>query len=113
MAAMAELGLEAKIYSHPIGNQGHGLGARIDFRAGQRQDIGATQASRLRKGGYMSIELNTATPVPEWEGQPVLVMMEDDAYLTDEGTGFPAHARKRGTSSGRAAVPRWSGTALH
>jgi hypothetical protein len=25
------------------------------------------------------------TAVPEWEGQKVFVMMEDDAYLTDDG----------------------------
>ena len=36
----------------------------------------------------MSIELNTATAVPEWGGQKVFVMMEDDAFLTDEGYRF-------------------------
>ena len=36
----------------------------------------------------MSIELNTATPVPEWGGQKVFVMMEDCAYLTAEGYRF-------------------------
>jgi Xaa-Pro dipeptidase len=88
MAAMTRRGIEAKIYSHPIGNQGHGLGASIDYRAAEREDIGATHASRLRSGSYMSIELNTATAVPEWGGQKVLVMMEDDAFLTDEGYRF-------------------------
>jgi Xaa-Pro dipeptidase len=88
MDAMTRRGIEAKIYSHPIGNQGHGLGASIDYRASQREDIGATHASRLRKGSYMSIELNTATAVPEWDGQKVFVMMEDDAFLTDEGYRF-------------------------
>ncbi|HZA34610.1 MAG TPA: M24 family metallopeptidase [Vicinamibacterales bacterium] len=88
MDAMTRRGIEAKIYSHPIGNQGHGLGASIDYRAAQREDIGATHASRLRKGSYMSIELNTATAVPEWDGQKVFVMMEDDAFLTDEGYRF-------------------------
>ena len=43
---------------------------------------------RLRKGSYISIELNTLTPVPEWDGQKVFIMMEDDAYLTDEGWNF-------------------------
>ena len=31
---------------------------------------------------------NTATAVPEWDGQKVFVMMEDDAFLTDEGYRF-------------------------
>jgi Xaa-Pro aminopeptidase len=82
MAAMTKRGIEAKVYSHPIGFQGHGLGAALDYRAAQQ---GASEGKRLRKGSYLSIELNSVTPVPEWGGQKVFVMMEDDAYLTDEG----------------------------
>lgn len=88
MAEMAAKGIDAKIYSHPIGNQGHGLGPSIDFRATTRPDIGASQHGRLRNGSYMSIELSTQTPVPEWDGQRVFVMMEDDAYLTEHGYRF-------------------------
>jgi len=82
MAAMTKRGIEAKVYSHPIGFQGHGLGAALDYRAAQQ---GASEGKRLRKGSYLSIELNSVTPVSEWGGQKVFVMMEDDAYLTDEG----------------------------
>ncbi len=39
----------------------------------------------FREGSYTSIELNTTTPVPEWGGQKVTIMMEDDAYLTKDG----------------------------
>jgi Xaa-Pro aminopeptidase len=87
MAELKDLMVEAMIYSHPIGTHGHGLGASIDFRAAQRADIGQQAGKRLRPGSYISIELNTATHVPEW-GQKVFVMMEDDAYLTDEGWKF-------------------------
>lgn len=82
MADMKARGIEAKVYSHPIGDQGHGLGAALDYRAAQQT---AAQGKRLRKGSYISIELNSATPVPEWGGQKVYVMEEDDAYLTDNG----------------------------
>jgi Xaa-Pro aminopeptidase len=82
MRAMTKRGIEAKVYSHPIGFQGHGLGAGLDYRAAQQS---ASEGKRLRKGSYLSIELNTVTAVPEWDGQKVFVMMEDDAYLTDEG----------------------------
>jgi Xaa-Pro dipeptidase len=82
MAAMTKRGIEAKVYSHPIGFQGHGLGAGLDYRAAQPS---ASEGKRLRKGSYLSIELNTVTAVPEWDGQKVFVMMEDDAYLTDKG----------------------------
>ncbi len=87
MAEMKERGIEAMIYSHPIGNQGHGLGPSIDFRSSQRADT-ATQNSRLRPGSYISIELNTATPVAEWGGRKVFVMAEDDAHLTEQGYRF-------------------------
>ena len=87
MADMKRRGITAQVYSHPIGNQGHGLGAAIDFRSAQRPELGA-QGKRLRKGSYISIELNTRTPVPEWNGQDVFVMMEDDAYLADDGWTF-------------------------
>lgn len=87
MAEMKQRGIEAMIYSHPIGAQGHGLGASIDFRSAQRSDTTA-QSSRLRNGSYISIELNTATPVPEWGNKKVFVMAEDDAHLTDSGFVF-------------------------
>ena len=88
MDEMKKKGIEAQIYSHPIGNQGHGLGPGIDFRSSKRPDIGASQAQPLRPGCYTSIELNTQNAVPEWDGQKVYMMAEDDAYLTDEGYKF-------------------------
>jgi Xaa-Pro aminopeptidase len=82
MADMKKLGIEAMIYSHSVGNQGHALGASIDFR---RPTSGAPAEPAFREGSYTSIELNTSTPVAEWNGQKVTVMMEDDAYLTKDG----------------------------
>jgi len=82
MADMKKLGIEAMIYSHPVGNQGHALGASIDFR---RATTGNSLEPPFREGSYTSIELNTSTPVPEWDGQKVTIMMEDDAYLTKDG----------------------------
>jgi hypothetical protein len=86
MAEMQRRGIKAMIYSHPIGVQGHGLGAAIDFRSTQRDPNELPKPLRL--GSYISIELNTTTPVPEWGGQGVAVMMEDDAVLTDTGWRF-------------------------
>jgi Xaa-Pro dipeptidase len=88
MAEMGERKIEAMIYSHPVGAQGHGLGASIDFRASQRQDIAQQAQRRLRRGSYISVELNTATPVPEWDGRKVFVMMEDVAWLGEDGWEF-------------------------
>lgn len=88
MAEMKERNIEAMIYSHPVGAQGHGLGASIDFRAAARKDIGQQTQKPLRLGSYISIELNTAAEVPEWDQQRVFVMMEDVAWLDDDGWEF-------------------------
>jgi Xaa-Pro aminopeptidase len=82
MADMKKQGIEAMIYSHSVGTQGHALGASIDFR---RPSTGAPLEPPFREGSYTSIELNTSTPVAEWGGQKVTIMMEDDAYLTKDG----------------------------
>lgn len=82
MADMSRMGIEAMIYSHSVGNQGHALGAGIDFR---RAPTGPPLEPPFREGSYTSIELNTSTPVPEWGGQKVTIMMEDDAHLTKDG----------------------------
>ena len=85
-AAMAEAkkeGINAMIYSHPVGAHGHGLGPSIDFRG----NIGGG-ANKILPGSYMSIELNTSTNVPEWNNQRVAIMAEDDAYMTDTGYKF-------------------------
>jgi len=82
MADMKAAGLEAMIYSHSVGTQGHALGASIDFR---RPVAGAPAEPPFREWSYTSIELNTSTAVPEWGGQKVTMMMEDDAYLTKDG----------------------------
>jgi Xaa-Pro aminopeptidase len=82
MGDMKKSGIEAMIYSHSVGNQGHALGASIDFR---RPTAAAGIEPPFREGSYTSIELNTTTPVAEWGGQKVTIMMEDDAYLTKDG----------------------------
>ncbi|HKG98283.1 MAG TPA: M24 family metallopeptidase [Pyrinomonadaceae bacterium] len=82
IADMKNAGIAAMMYSHSVGNQGHALGASIDFR---RPAAGAPLEPPFREGSYTSIELNTTTQVPEWGGQKVTIMMEDDAYLTRDG----------------------------
>ena len=83
MAEAKRVGLEAMIYSHPIGTHGHGLGPSIDFRG----NIGGG-GNKIIPGSYMSIELNTSTAVPEWGSQKVTMMAEDDAVMTARGYEF-------------------------
>ena len=85
MDMMQEAGIQAQVYSHPLGNHGHGLGPSIDFRSA---DDSVAAAKTLVEGAYISIELNTLTPVPEWDGQEVFIMQEDPAQLTANGWRF-------------------------
>ena len=84
MARMEARGIQAQVYAHPLGNQGHALGAAIDFRSAKREEV----PRPLRAGAYAAIELNTRAPVPEWNNQEVFVFAEDPAELTDVGWRF-------------------------
>ena len=83
MDSMKKQNIEAMIYSHPIGTQGHGLGASIDFR----KSIGGAEET-FRQNSFTSIELNTSSIVPEWNNQKVTIMGEDDAVMTAKGYEF-------------------------
>jgi Xaa-Pro aminopeptidase len=83
VAEAKKQGINAMVYSHPLGTHGHGLGPSIDFRG----NIGGG-ANKILPGSYMSIELNTSTNVPEWNNQRVTIMAEDDAYMTATGYKF-------------------------
>ena len=86
MAEMKAQGIAAQVYSHPLGPQGHGLGASIDFRSAKRDP--AEPLKTLRRGSYLALELNTSTEVPEWDGQKVTMMAEDPVHLTENGWAF-------------------------
>ena len=86
MAEMEKRGIAAMIYSHPLGNHGHGLGPGIDFRSGEEPS--ARGPRPLRPHSWIAVELNTSMKVPEWDDQTVFFMQEDPAYLTDEGYRF-------------------------
>ena len=91
MARMKARGIDAQIYSHPLGFQGHALGPNIDMRAASRKE----PARPLRPGSYLSVELNTRTPVPDWDGQVVFMMEEDPAHLEADGYHFFAERQQR------------------
>jgi methionine aminopeptidase len=87
MAAMETQGIKAKIYSHPLGYQGHGLGPSIDFRP-PKDGPDDRRAKRLRPGSFLALELNTVSPVAEWDGQQVYAMQEDPVWLSEQGYQF-------------------------
>ena len=67
MSEMDARSILAQIYSHPLGNHGHGLGASIDFRSAERENAAAEERKKLRKGAHLAMEFNIAAEIPEWE----------------------------------------------
>ena len=80
-------GIEATIYTHPIGFHGHGAGPMIGLW--DRQDgVPGTGDYPLYPNTAHSIELNAAVPVPEWDGKEIRVMLEEDAFFDGEAVRY-------------------------
>jgi hypothetical protein len=77
-------GIDGTVYTHPIGDHGHGAGPTIGLWDRQEGVPGRGDVP-LRPNTWFSIELQATTPVPEWGGQPVRMAMEEEAHLDAEG----------------------------
>lgn len=77
-------GIDGTIYSHPLGFHGHGAGAWIG--AWERQDrVPHMGEYVVAPNTAWSIELNAQHDVPEWGGQKVRFMYEENGHLDGEG----------------------------
>ena len=74
-------GIQPQIYSHPIGYHGHAAGPTIGLWDKQGGVSGNGDYELFDNTAY-SIELNIIKTVPEWDGQEVRIMLEEDAILT-------------------------------
>ena len=84
LRGMREAGIDGTIYTHPVGDHGHGSGAIVGLW--DRQDgVPGRGEIPLRSSVYWSIELQATSPVPEWDGQRVRMALEEDAEQTAEG----------------------------
>ena len=72
-------GLDASIYSHPIGLHGHGAGPSIGFWDNQNAD--PRGSGLIAANTAWSIELTTFAAVPEWDGQRVDFRAEENAFF--------------------------------
>jgi hypothetical protein len=78
-----EAGIQATIYSHPIGFHGHGAGPTIGLW--DRQDgVPGLGDYPLQPSTAYAIELTATVPVPEWDGQEVQIQLEEDAFFDGE-----------------------------
>jgi hypothetical protein len=81
---MRREGIDGTVYTHPIGDHGHGAGPTIGLWDRQEGVPGRGEV-RIRPNSWFSIELQATTPVPEWDGQPVRMAQEEEAYLDASG----------------------------
>jgi hypothetical protein len=93
LAQMRAAGINGTIYSHPIGDRGHGAGPLIGLWDHQEGVPGRGDVS-LVPSSWFSIELQATTPVREWGGQPVRSAQEEDAELGADGRMHWIHGRQ-------------------
>jgi len=80
-------GIEATIYSHPLGFHGHGAGPFIGLWDHQEGVPGRGDAE-LHPDTVFSIELQARVPVEEWGGRKVRIMLEEDAWFDGKAMHF-------------------------
>jgi Xaa-Pro aminopeptidase len=83
-ATMRTAGIDGTIYTHPIGDRGHGAGPLIGLWDHQEGVPGRGDVPLLA-GTWFSIELQATTATPEWNGQAVRSAQEEDAELGTDG----------------------------
>ncbi len=83
-AAMTAAGIDGTIYSHPVGDRGHSAGPLIGLWDRQ-QGVPVRGDLKLRPATWFSIELQSASTIPEWNNQRLSCRQEEEAYLDDQG----------------------------
>jgi hypothetical protein len=81
---MRREGIDGTVYTHPIGDHGHGAGPLIGLWDRQEGVPGRGEVE-LRPNTWFSIELQATSPVPEWDDQPVRMALEEEARLDESG----------------------------
>ena len=86
-AAAADEGIDADVYSHPVGFHGHGAGPAIGLWDEQRRVPGPGDYP-VHADTVYALELAVRHPVPEWGGQCVRMALEQGIALTDDGVAY-------------------------
>jgi len=89
LAKAKEEGINASIYTHPLGHHGHAAGPTIGLWDRQGGVPGRGDYELFDDTCY-AIELNAKKAVPEWEGQEVRMALEQDAVFTEGKIHFMA-----------------------
>lgn len=86
-ARAAEAGVNATFYAHAIGLHGHAAGPTIGLWD-QQEGVPGAGAYPLHVDTAYSIELSIVHEVPQWGGQAVAIMLEEDARLDRNGVRY-------------------------
>jgi hypothetical protein len=92
-AAMSRQGIDGTIYSHPIGDHGHGAGPLIGLWDRQ-EGVPVRGDLAIRLSTWFSIELQATSPIPEWKGQRLACRQEEDAALDESGARHWVYRRQ-------------------
>ena len=76
-------GIQATIYTHPLGLHGHAAGPAIGLWDQQGGVPGSGDYPIYYNTAY-SIELNAASDIPEWK-KSIRIMLEEDGYFDETG----------------------------
>src|SRR6185295_20283837 len=77
-------GIQGTLYSHPIGDHGHGAGPLIGLWDRQEGVPGRGDV-KFFPSTWFSIELQATTSVPEWSNMAVRSAQEEDAVMGEDG----------------------------
>jgi hypothetical protein len=84
LGVMKSEGIDGSIYTHPIGDHGHGAGPLIGLWDRQ-EGVPHRGEVKLRTNTWYAIELQATSEVAEWGGQKVRAALEEDALLNERG----------------------------
>ncbi len=84
LAQMRAEGITGTIYTHPIGDNGHGAGPLIG-RWDAQDGVPVRGDIPLRASTWHSIELQARVPIPEWGGKVASCRQEEEAFVDEAG----------------------------
>jgi hypothetical protein len=84
LAQMRSERINGTVYTHPIGDHGHGSGPLIG-RWDAQEGVPIRGEAIMLPNVWHSIELQATTPIPEWGGKPASCRQEEEAYLDQDG----------------------------
>ena len=93
LSDMASEGIDGTVYTHPIGDHGHGAGPLIG-RWDAQEGVPVRGDAVLLPSTWHSIELQATTEIPEWGGKSASCRQEEEAYLDVGGDRHWAFRRQ-------------------